>query len=62
MIRFWEASIFTRRFKRRAHPDHIRSNIKNDGGLLSVGSAAVDLGAFLSVTAAKKQGDRSGKL
>ena len=48
--------------QRRAHSHHIRSNIKNDGGLLSIGSAAIDFGAFLTVTAAKEQGDRSGQL
>ena len=48
--------------KRRAHSYHIRSNIKNDGGLLSIGSAAVDFGAFLTVTAAKEQSDSGSQL
>ncbi len=52
----------TRRLSARAHSHHIRSNIKNDGGLLSICSATVDFGAFLTVTAAKEQGDSGGQL
>ena len=59
---FLGGQYFDATIKRRTHSHHIRSNIKNDGGLLSVGSAAVDLSAFLTVTAAKEQGDRSGQL
>ena len=59
---FLGGQYFDATIKRRAHSHHIRSNIKNDGGLLSICSAAVDLGAFLTVTAAKEQGDSSGQL
>ena len=36
----------------RAHPYHVGGNIKNDGGLLSVGGTAVNLRTFLTVAAA----------
>ena len=48
--------------ERRTHPHHVSRHIENDGCLLTVGGTAVDLGAFLSVTAAKEQGDSSGQL
>ena len=44
------------------HPHHIGGDIEYDRSLLSVGSAAVDLGTFLAVTAGEQQGNRSGKL
>ena len=59
---FLGGQYFDAPIKRRAHPYHIRSNIKNDGGLLSICSATVDFGAFLTVTAAKEQGDSGGQL
>lgn len=46
----------------RTHPHHISRHIEHDGCLLSVGSAAVYLGAFLSVTAGEQKGYRCGKL
>ena len=48
--------------KRRTHPHHIRCHIKNDGGLLAVSSAAIDLGPLLSVPAAKQKSDCRSKL
>ena len=45
----------------RTHPHHIRRHIENDGCLLTVGGAAVHLGAFLSITAGEQQSHRSGK-
>lgn len=44
------------------HSYHIGSDVKHDRRLLTVGSAAVYFGAFLTVAARQKQGDRSGKL
>ena len=41
----------------RTHTNHIGSHIKNDGCLLTVSSATVNLGAFLSVTTGQKQGN-----
>ena len=48
--------------KCRTHPHHVSRHIENDGSLLSVGSAAVDLGSFFSVTTGKQKRHRSGKL
>ena len=48
--------------ERRTHPHHIRRYIENDGCLLTVGGAAVHLGAFLSIAAGEQQSHRSGKL
>ena len=48
--------------QRRAHPYHVSSHVEDDGGLLAVGGAAVDLGAFLAVAAAQEQGDSGGEL
>ena len=47
--------------KCRTHTNHVSSHIENDGCLLSVGSAAIDLGTFLTVTAGQKQSHGSGK-
>lgn len=46
----------------RTHPHHIISRIENDECLLTVGGAAVDLGAFLTVTAGEQQSYSCGKL
>ena len=48
--------------ERWTHPHHIRRHIENDGRLLTVGGAAVHLGAFLSIAAGEKKRYRSGKL
>lgn len=40
--------------QRRTHPHHVGSDIKNDSSLLTVGSAAVDLGTFLTVAAGQQ--------
>lgn len=48
--------------KCRTHPHHIRRHVENDGRLLTVGSTAVDLGSFLSVTAGEQKRHRGGKL
>ena len=48
--------------ERRTHPHHIRRYIENDGCLLTVGGAAVHLGAFLSIAAGEQQSHRCGKL
>ena len=45
----------------RTHPHHISRHIENDGRLLPVGGAAVDLGTFLAVTAGEQKCHRSGK-
>ena len=45
----------------RAHPHHVSRHIENDGCLLTVGGTAVDLGAFLSVTAGEQKRHGSGK-
>ena len=47
--------------ERRTHPHHVSRHIENDGCLLTVGGTAVDLGAFLSVTAGEQKCHRSGK-
>ena len=39
----------------RTHTNHISSHIENDGCLLTVGSAAVNLGAFLTITAGQQK-------
>ena len=44
------------------HPHHICGDIKHDRRLLTVGSAAVYFGTFLTITAGQQQCDRSGKL
>ena len=36
----------------RTHPYHIGGDVKNDGGLLSVGGTAVDLCTFLTIATA----------
>ena len=46
----------------RTHPHHVSRHIENDGSLLTVGSAAVDLGSFFSVTAGEQKCHRSGEL
>ena len=46
----------------RTHPHHICRHIENDGRLLTVGSTAIDFGAFLSVAAGEQKRHRSGKL
>ena len=45
----------------RTHPHHVSRHIENDGCLLTVRSTAVDLGAFLSVTAGEQKRHGSGK-
>ena len=40
--------------ERRAHPHHVGGYVEYDGSLLAVGSAAVHLGAFLSIAAGKQ--------
>ena len=45
----------------RTHSHHICRHIEHDGCLLPVGGAAVHLGAFLTITASKKQRHGSGK-
>ena len=45
----------------RTHPHHVSRHIENDGCLLTVGGTAVDLGAFLSVTAGEQKRHGSGK-
>ena len=47
--------------QRRAHAHHIGCHFKNDGSLLPVGCAAVNLGAFLTVAAAQKKRHGGGK-
>ena len=47
--------------ERRTHPHHVSRHIENDGCLLTVGGTAVDLGAFLSVTAGEQKRHGSGK-
>ena len=47
--------------ERRTHPHHVSRHIENDGCLLAVGGTAVDLGAFLSVTAGEQKRHGSGK-
>ena len=46
----------------RTHPHHISRHIEHDGRLLTVGGAAVHLGALLAVTAGEQKCHRSGKL
>ena len=46
----------------RADPHHIRRHIENNGCLLTVGSTAVHLGAFLAVAASEQERHRGGKL
>ena len=46
----------------RTHPHHICRHIENDGSLLSVGSAAINFGSFLSVTAGEQKCHCGGKL
>ena len=46
----------------RTHPHHISRHIENDGCLLTVGGAAVDLGAFFTIAAGEQKCHRSGKL
>ena len=48
--------------ERRTHSHHIRRHIKNDGRLLTVGSAAIDLCALLAIAAGEQKRHRSGKL
>ena len=48
--------------KCRTHSNHIRRHVEHDGRLLTVGGAAVDLGAFFTITAGKQKCHRSGKL
>ena len=45
-----------------AHAHHVGRNVKDDAGLLAVSGAAIHLGAFLAVPAAKKQCNGGGKL
>lgn len=62
MSRFWESSILTR-FESAGHIRTISCrHIENNGCLLAVGSASVDLGSFLSVTAGEQKRHRGGKL
>ena len=44
------------------HPHHICGDIEHDRSLLAVGSAAIHLGTFLTITAGKQQGNCSSKL
>ena len=39
--------------ERRTHPHHISRHIKHDGCLLTISRTAIDLGSFLTVTAAQ---------
>ena len=48
--------------ERRTHLHHIRRYLKNNGCLLAVGSAAIHLGAFLTVPAGEKKRHCSGQL
>ena len=48
--------------ERRTHLHHIRRYLKNNGRLLAVGSAAIHLGAFLTVPAGEKKRHCSGQL
>lgn len=48
--------------ERRTHSHHVGRHIEHNGRLLTVGSTAIDLGAFLSVTAGEQKCHRSGKL
>ena len=45
----------------RTHTYHVGRHIENDGRLLTVGGAAIDLGSFLSVTAGEQQSHGSSK-
>ncbi|MPM44026.1 hypothetical protein SDC9_90704 [bioreactor metagenome] len=45
----------------RTHPHHIRRHIKNNRRLVPVGSTAVNLGAFLKISAGKQQSNRRRK-
>lgn len=47
--------------QRRTQPYHIRRDVKDDGGLLPVGGAAVDLGALLAIAAGKQKRHRGGQ-
>lgn len=47
--------------ERRAHADHIGGDIENDGRLIVIGGAAVDLGAFFTVAAGEQQRNGGGK-
>ena len=40
--------------ERRTHSHHVSGHVEYDGGLLAVGSAAIHLGAFLSIAAGKQ--------
>ena len=44
------------------HTDHIRRDVKDNAGLLTVGGAAVDLGTLLTVSAGEQKRDGGGKL
>ena len=48
--------------ERCTHPHHVSRHIEYNGRLLTVGSTAIDLGSFLTVTAGKQERHRSGKL
>ena len=48
--------------ERRTHSHHVSGHVEYDGGLLAVGSAAIHLGAFLSIAAGKQKRHRSGQL
>ena len=46
----------------RTHLHHIRRHLENDRSLLTVGGAAIHLGALLTVPAGEQEGHRSGQL
>jgi len=48
--------------QRGAHAHHVGRHLEDDGGLLAVGGASVDLRALLEVGAGQKQRHRGGEL